>query len=57
MLMMGPCGGLMAVAAGIAILLGLGFLASLIILTWTVVGWLWRDRRHAGTVHAAWSID
>ena len=43
MMMMGPGSGLMMVAGGIAMILGLGLLASLIVLTWVAIRRLRRD--------------
>ncbi len=43
MMMMGPCGVLMMIAGGIAAILSLGHLASLIVLTWVWIALLRRD--------------
>jgi hypothetical protein len=43
MMTMGPCGVLMMIAGGIAAILSLGHLASLIVLTWVWIALLRRD--------------
>jgi hypothetical protein len=43
MMMMDSCGALMMIAGGIAALLGLGLLGSLIVLVWVAIGRLRRD--------------
>ena len=53
MMMMGPCAGLMAVVVGTAMLLGLSLVASLIVLTWVVIGRLRRDAAIRSASHAA----
>lgn len=44
-MMMGNCGAGMMVVGGIAALLGLGLLASLIVLVWVVIGRLRRNEK------------
>ena len=53
MTMMGSCGGLMMAVAGIAMLLGLGLVASLVVLTWVVIGRLRHDATRGSARGAA----
>ena len=53
MTMMGPCDGLMMAVAGIAMLLGLGLVASLIVLTWVLIDRLRHDAARGSARGAA----
>lgn len=47
-MMMQMCGSGMMIAGILAVILGLGLLASLIVLIWVTIARLWRDARPGG---------